>query len=303
MFETPVLFLVFNRPDHTRKVFDRIREVKPKYLFVAADGPRASHVEDAEKCRLVREIFIKGIDWDCEVKTLFREENLGCGMGVSTAITWFFENVEEGIILEDDGLPEVFFFWFCSELLKRYSNDDQIMHIGGNNFQSGKQPGVSSYYFSAYSHNWGWATWRTRWIKFNSTISNFNHNSLLLNLRHYSFYKREIEIWIKVFETIRDSKPTDIWDYQWIYTIWKNQGICIVPSVNLVRNIGFDEESTHTKEAHNFLSIPTDSLFMIQHPTERKINFKADRYTFSNYYSVKESLPVKILSILKTLIG
>ena len=149
-FNTPILFLIFNRPDTTQIVFEEIKKQKPKYLFVAADGVRSHIIEDMEKCKDTRNLVLKGIDWDCEVKTLFRDENLGCGVAVSEAITWFFENVEQGIILEDDCLPHPSFFGYCETLLEKYNDNENVYVISGDNFQNGKQTGNASYFFSNY---------------------------------------------------------------------------------------------------------------------------------------------------------
>jgi len=160
---TPVLFLVYKRPDTTRQVFEAIRQAKPPRLYVAADGPKKNVPGEAEKVKQVREIISNGVDWDCEVKTLFRDENLGCKYGPVEGINWFFKNEEEGIILEDDTLPSQSFFWFCQELLERYKDDTRIMVISGDNFQNGITRGTCSYYFSRYNHIWGWASWRRAW--------------------------------------------------------------------------------------------------------------------------------------------
>ena len=165
-FDVPILFLVYNRPDTTATVFEEIRKQKPKQLFVAADGPRTDMPGDAEKCKNTRELVMNGIDWECETKTLFRDNNLGCGLAVSNAITWFFKNVEEGIILEDGTLPDQSFFTYCKVLLEKYRYDDKLKMISGNNFQQGKWRGDGSYYFSAYSHIWGWASWRRTWKEY-----------------------------------------------------------------------------------------------------------------------------------------
>ena len=297
MFDTPILFLVFNRPEHTRKVFERIREIKPKYLFVAADGPRISHLEDAEKCTSVRSLITQGMDWDCEMKTLFREENLGCGKGPAEAITWFFDQVEEGIILEDDCLPDPSFFAFCSELLTFYRNEERVMHISGNNFQDGKSRGNAPYYFSMFSHNWGWATWRRAWKM-------FDFNLLKREQVVFDFYripKIEQNYWNRNFENCMNGNP-DIWDFQWAYSIWSNSGLSILPNVNLVKNIGFDEDGTHTKKHHDFLSISTGSLNFIKHAKDIKIDPSADRHTFNKYYSVKQSFVNRIKLTLKSFI-
>ncbi|MFN6089414.1 MAG: nucleotide-diphospho-sugar transferase [Cyclobacteriaceae bacterium] len=301
-FATPILFIVFNRPNHTRKVLERIREIKPNFLFVAADGPRRSHVGDADKCNEVREIIKRGIDWPCEIKTQFRDENLGCGIGPAQAITWFFDNVEEGIILEDDCLPGISFFNFCSTLLNYYRNDEQIMHIGGSNFQNQKKKVDYSYYFSAYSHNWGWATWKNRWRKYNYSIGNLDRAKLSGDLIKYGLNKVEIEFWVKVFEEVSKAKTFVTWDYQWLFAIWTNHCLSIVPSVNLVRNIGFDEEGTRTREAHSYLSIPVDCISNVKHPPTRIINFKADHYTFDYCYLMKPTYLNRIISFLSYLL-
>ena len=161
---TAVLFLVFNRLDTTKQVFETIRQAKPQRLYIAADGARASRVGEAAQVQAVRDYVTSHVDWECEVKTLFREQNLGCKYAVSSAIAWFFENEEMGIILEDDCLPDPTFFNFCQELLARYRHDQRIGVISGDNFQFGHRRNDDSYYFSKYVHIWGWATWRDRWV-------------------------------------------------------------------------------------------------------------------------------------------
>ena len=160
MISTPVLFLIFNRPELTEKVFQKIQDAQPKYLFVAADGPRDNKYGEKDLCEKTRAVVLENITWECEVKTLFRTENLGCRTAVSSAINWFFENVEEGIILEDDTVPDNSFFSYCQALLEKYRNHEQIMMITGDNFQDGIKRGNGSYYFSRYVHIWGWASWR-----------------------------------------------------------------------------------------------------------------------------------------------
>ena len=158
----PVLFLIFNRPETTIQVFSAIKKAQPNRLYIAADGPRPEYPDEVNHCKIARTIATN-VDWDCEVKTLFRDQNLGCRLAVSQAIDWFFEQEPEGIILEDDCLPNQSFFWFCKELLEKYRNETRIMHIGGTNFQFGKNRTNYSYYFSRYAHIWGWASWRREW--------------------------------------------------------------------------------------------------------------------------------------------
>ena len=158
MFEVPVLLLVFNRPGTAQQVFDAIKEIKPRQLFVVADGPRPDKPDDVLKCEATRKIF-NGIDWQCELKTLFRDENRGCGRGPAEAITWFFEQIEEGIILEDDCVPDESFFTYCRQLLHKYRDDEGVFMITGTNALKAWRPTRSSYFYSAFEHSLGWTTW------------------------------------------------------------------------------------------------------------------------------------------------
>lgn len=170
--KTPVLFIIFNRPDATRQAFEAIREAKPPRLYIAADGPRKGKEGESEKCQEARTIALKA-DWPCVVKTLFQEDNLGCKYGVSCAIDWFFKNEEAGIILEDDCVASQDFFRFCEEMLEKYKSHDKVMQIAGSNFQFGKKRGNGSYYFSQALSVWGWATWRSAWMKYDKEIKDF----------------------------------------------------------------------------------------------------------------------------------
>ena len=175
LFDTPILFIIFNRPDTTQVVFNRIKEIKPKYLFIAADGPRLNVSDEVEKCEETREI-INQIDWDCELKTLFRDRNLGCGMGVSSAITWFFDYVEQGIILEDDCLPDLTFFEFTALMLEKYKDNNKIKMISGTNYFFNKVKSKESYYFSKCFFIWGWATWKRAWSEFDFDMKSWPKN-------------------------------------------------------------------------------------------------------------------------------
>lgn len=283
-FETPILFLIFNRPDTTQQVFNRIREIKPKYLFVAADGPRHTRPAEDKICQETRDI-IKKIDWNCEVKTLFRENNLGCGKAVSNAITWFFYQVEQGIILEDDCLPDLSFFPYCEELLKKYEHNDQVMLIGGNNFQDGILRGEASYYFSQYPHIWGWASWRRAWKNYEFKIDDLKEIIINKKLDHVFQTRMEKKYWEKIlFKTLK--KQINTWDYQWAYAIWKNRGISITPNVNLVVNLGLNNNSSHTFLIDSFkYNLRNNNIvFPMKHPPIN-IKFEADKFEFNNIYS------------------
>ncbi len=175
--QSPILFIVFNRPDTTRQVFNRIREVKPARLYVAADGPRADRPGDEAGCREVRSI-VQEIDWDCEIRTLFSDVNKGCKVAVSDAITWFFENEAEGIILEDDCFPAYSFFSFCDQMLERYRNDPRMLSVTGTNKQAGRKWGTADYYFSRYANIWGWASWARVWKQYDRTLGRFTEDDV-----------------------------------------------------------------------------------------------------------------------------
>lgn len=261
--KTPVLFIVFNRPDTTQQVFNAIRQAQPRQLFVAADGPRKDRAGEPEKCQQTRDI-VKQVDWGCEVKKLFQEENLGCGPGPATAITWFFDNVEEGIILEDDCLPHPDFFPFCEQLLDYYRSNERIMCISGDNFQYGRRRGNASYYFSIYTGmplpNWGWATWRRAWKLYD-------------------------------YECIPIEDRKHIWGIQWMISIRNNNGLAILPDVNLVSNIGFGDDATHTTGVWRFANLPTGTLtFPLVHPKKISPNKAADRYSEYSQFCAQTTL-------------
>ena len=260
---TPVLFLIFNRPDTTQKVFNAIKQAKPKQLFVAADGPREAKEGEKEKCEQARKV-IKQVDWNCEVKTLFRDKNLGCKIAVSSAIDWFFENVEEGIILEDDCLPSQSFFWFCRELLEYYRHDTRVLHIGGTN-PIDLIDTSNRYYFSKYNRIWGWATWKMAWKYFDYKIKHWPE--LKKEKIHYYFFNyKEAKYWENIWDKIYQNK-IDTWDYQW-FLCRLIQGKAIIPCVNLVSNIGFGTDSTHTTDSNSSLSDlqKGEIVFPLLHP-------------------------------------
>jgi GT2 family glycosyltransferase len=277
IFETPILLLVFNRPAHTSQVLEVLRTLKPQNLFVVADGARSVHPEDAEKCSQVRSL-IENVDWECNLQTLFRQENEGCGRGVAQAISWFFEQVPYGIILEDDCLPTQSFFRFCAELLPKYAENEKVMFISGNaRFSKKDIAGESdSYFFLRTSGIWGWATWRRAWQYFDFEMQDFEAN---LPAVRALFLPAEADVWEARFREVWGQGRQDIWDYQWHYSIFKRQGLCLVPRLNLVKNIGFDADATHTTNAKHALAhfAGNDISFPLQHPQEVNINLQMDK--------------------------
>lgn len=305
MFETPILFLIFNRPDVTAQVFEEIQKQKPKYLYVAADGARANNGRDVENCKLTRTLVVDGIDWDCEVKTLFRDENLGCGIAVSDAITWFFENVEQGIILEDDCLPHFSFFSYCELLLERYKDDQNIFSISGNNFQNRIKRGHASYYFSNYSHNWGWASWRRAWNHYDHNLSQlayFKSNNRISKIDNRTVFST---YWLKNFEDVKKEAFTHIWDSQWMFAMWNAGGMAILPNVNLISNIGFGRNATHTLHKESvFANMRIDEIGPIIHPKSMRIDSKADLYTTEKVFNIVpkyslKNIKRKLMKIIK----
>ncbi|MDR0972315.1 MAG: nucleotide-diphospho-sugar transferase [Bacteroidales bacterium] len=283
MYNTPILFLVFNRFETTQRVFEQIKKQKPKYLFIAQDGPRENKKEDKQKCEKVRSLFNE-IDWDCEVKTLFQEKNLGCKYAVSSAISWFFENVEMGVILEDDCLPNDDFFSFCEQLLIRYKDEEKIKIISGENLQNGIQRGDASYYFSKYPHIWGWATWRRTWKEYDFLLETIDTKKFIkiLNKTFNSFWERMV--WLDKF-ILQKNNLINSWDYQLCFSIWAKDGVNILPNKNLVENIGLSLEATHTKKLNQELFfIPTHTILPLVFNDKIEINKKADEYTFRLIY-------------------
>ena len=243
---TPVVFIIFNRPEKTEKVFNEIKRARPRHLFVIADGPRSNITNEKELCELTRRI-IEGVDWPCQLETNFSQSNMGCKKRVSSGLDWVFEQVESAIILEDDCLPHPTFFRFCRELLDKYRLDDRVSMIGGSNFQGGKRYGDGSYYFSRYAHIWGWATWRDRWVQYRAFAGNFDRPR---NIRKSVFGYWEIGF-------IRTKyKVVDSWAIPYArYQHYKNK-ITILPCQNLATNVGVDSAATHTTGYEWYLNFP-----------------------------------------------
>jgi len=278
-FKTPILFLIFNRLDTTKKVFTEIRKVKPKHLFVASDGPRRGKNGEKEIVDKVRKYVLKNINWECEVKTLFRDKNLGCKYAVSGAIDWFFKNAKQGIILEDDCLPNPSFFRFCQEMLEKYKDEEKIMMISGDNFIEIKTRNLKeSYYFSKNANIWGWASWKGAWDKYNVNIHNkIKKNQIKSISSGFMEYIQNIK---KIKQLKEESVKT--WDYQWEFVMKLNNGLSVIPKVNLVENIGlYGNHFTNTKQNRfdfKFLHQNRKEIdFPLIHPKKIDVNRKIDK--------------------------
>jgi hypothetical protein len=277
---SPVLFLVFNRPEKTCRVLNAIRQAAPRQLFVASDGPRDDRPDDRKLCAEVLRVIRQGIDWDCRVEYLQRDGNRGCRLAVSSAITWFFENVEEGIILEDDCLPVPQFFRFCTSLLRRFETNQRIGQIGGFNCQLGRRRGEASYYFSRYFHVWGWASWRRAWQGYDVDMKDYDDFLRERSLENL-FPRRSLrDFWKDNFDAAASGRA-DTWDYQWVYRNFKEDRLAVVPNWNMVENIGFDGAATHTgKQKSKMPGMARDNCEEIMHPSFIIPSAIADDFTY-----------------------
>lgn len=273
--------MIFRRPSLTRQVFSAIRQAKPPRLFVVADGPR--NEKEKNLCEQTREIT-KLIDWDCEVLRNYSNTNLGCRNRISSGLDWAFGHVEEAIILEDDCLPHPSFFNYCESLLKRYRSDNRVMVISGSNFQEGKGETPYSYYFSKYNHCWGWATWSRAWKHWTfdkSKWAEFRDAGLMKSICSET---KESDYWTHIFNKLFLEGIPDSWAYAWTFSCWSQGGLTALPNVNLVSNIGFGKDATHTAVENALANRPTFNIGEIKHPPFLVRNEDADMYTYTNCF-------------------
>ena len=278
---TPVALLIFNRPDTTERVFNAVAKARPSKLLVVADGPRDSRPGEAARCEQTRAI-IKRVDWDCEVITNFADRNMGCKLRVSSGIDWIFEQVEEAIILEDDCLPDPSFFRFCDEMLERYRDNERVGMVSGGNLQFGRHRGTGSYYFSKYTHIWGWASWRRAWKHYDRDITQWPEFKAQGLLEQMFATPGEQAYWQNSFQWVHEGS-LDTWDVSWTFTALTHGLLQVVPNVNLISNIGFGVGATHTHVVGVHANLPTQAIeFPLQHPTFVLPNLEADRYIASD---------------------
>jgi hypothetical protein len=276
--KAPILFLVFNRPEQTARVFESIRAVRPSRLFVAGDGHRPDRAEEEKLVRQTRQIAT-AIDWPCEVTTLFRESNLGCGRAVSGAISWFFEHVTEGIILEDDCLPHPDFYPYCETLLSRYRDEPKVATIAGTHFLPPELPHQQSHYVSKYFQMWGWATWRRTWQTYDLRLTQLNDAgwfSLLDRIHHNPV---EAGYWREIYLSLKPG-VIDTWDFQMFFSNWHAGGNHVMPGQNLISNIGYGADATHTNFDSPMANLPTAPLTLTDTPIPLEPNVAVDGLIF-----------------------
>ncbi len=242
-FRTPILLIGFNRPDLFKVVLKTILKQNPEKLYIAIDGPR--NEEDRKKQAEILKLIDKTRK-KYPLKTLIREQNLGCGLGVSSAITWFFENEEMGIILEDDTVPHPSFFHYCEIMLNKFKDEPRVGHISGNCFLPKEKLPNSSYFFSCYNHIWGWATWQRVWKDYNFNIDLINKAHLKNSLEELEYGVTFTDYWLNIYNKMAKHE-VDTWDYQYTLLCLAKKYLTVIPSGNLVDNIGFREDATHTK--------------------------------------------------------
>ena len=301
MLNTPVLFIIFNRLDTVKKVFETIKNQKPKQLFVFCDGPRNNIPNENEKCKLTQQYIIKNITWECDLKTLFLEDNNGPGLGVVKGINWFFENVEEGINLEHDCLPHSDFFGYCHELLNHFRDNEKIMFISGNVFTDRFHKNETSYGFNALSHIWGWATWKRVWEKYEYNLS-ISDKELVKLMRENSYFNSNVLVrHLRYVGYLYRNKKVNTWDMQLLCSIWKNKGLSVFPKNNLVSNIGFGNEAVHCKDPeHPTANLPVFPILPIVHNSNLVLDFDCDLDYYNKY--LKRSLLRYIINIIGTFV-
>lgn len=292
MLNTPILLITFNRVEYTRQVLAAIMAAQPHDLYVFQDGARKGVEGDAEKCANVRQVIEEMVrSTDVNLHTYYSTENLGCGPGPAAAISWFFENVDEGIIIEDDAVPHPDFFLYCEELLERYKDNNDVRAIGSMNVDT-QRWGDGSYYFSRMNRNLcAWATWKRAWKRFDIQMLDVPRRQLSKALRRYGCDVLEREYWCDRLDEIhKDGCGGQSWDMQFIMSIWLNHGKGIIPNVNLSSNIGTVGEATHTMAAGNIIdNVPTSPILPLVHPSDNNVQSEADRQFHFRYFEPQKA--------------
>lgn len=299
--KTPVVLIIFNRPHHTEKVFEVIRQAQPSKLLVIADGPRPNRPEDKQKCASARAI-IERVDWECQVFKNYSDINLGCDPRIIDGLNWVFDTVEEAIILEDDCIPHPTFFTYCEELIDRYRHDPRVMNISGQNVLFGRKRTDYSYYFSRFTLCWGWATWRRSWQYFDVNLK------LWPEVRDKRFMKDILEdpyavkVWERTAQMLYDGRLTG-WDFKWMFSCWLQNGLCLISDRNLITNIGYGAEATHIHdETDPYIKMAIEAMdFPLKHPPFILRDLEADRFTQRTLFDYDPNIFKKAQNKIKKL--
>jgi len=272
----PVLFLIFNRPEYTRESLAAIREAKPKKLYIAADGPREGRDGEKELCEETRNLVLNSIDWECDIKTRFQEKNLGCYLEISSAVSWFFENEEMGIILEDDIVANLSFFKCCGELLEKYKDEKRIWTIGGYNYPSPMDIS-ESFYFARNFSCWGWATWANRWKPYSLDLTDYS----IANLKNID-HELARRNWAEILSIMQSDNPIDSWAYRYIFRGIEHKALHMIASKNMCKNIG--SFGTHSDGDWACYHMPTFEIENIIHPERIELNKEIQFILDESYY-------------------
>jgi hypothetical protein len=284
-----VLLLVFRRPETTRRVMRAIAQAKPPRIYIASDGPRPGRSDDSSLSAEVRRITTD-VTWPCEVRTLFRDRNLGCRAAVSGGIDWFFEHEMEGVILEDDCVPDSTFFAYADGLLERFRHDDRIAMISGDDFHPPGHAREHSYSFTRYPYVWGWATWRSAWSTYDTRMLDWPQ------LRRTDWLERLgdgypdfARYWRERFDDVYEGR-TDTWDYVWTYSVWRNELLSIMPTTHLVSNVGFGSGATHTSRPDWRSALDAHPMpFPLRHPPHVARDPAVDRWADLHVYGTQSA--------------
>lgn len=302
----PVLLLIFNRPELAAQAAAALRPARPARVYVAADGPRAGRDDEPEKCERARKAVLGAIDWPCEVRTLLRDENLGCARAVHGAVSWFFEHEAEGIVLEDDCLAAPAFFPFCTELLARYRDERRVFAICGDNFVDAETPPVPSYWFGRVFHTWGWASWRDRWSAVPRVIDAPDAATIRAGLRRAGLSRPEVDYWAPIFARVRRqadvAERIDSWAYPVAHQVFVDKLLCICPARNLVVNEGFGADSTHfagTTDGAGMRVAAAGLAFPLSHPRRVALNRALNRRNLQVHFGVPPPRPRDLLADLR----
>ncbi len=275
----PVLVIAYRRPDLVAEVMRAIAQAKPRKLFLACDGPHPERPAELALVAATRAAMEAAVTWDCEVHTRYSDTNQGCRRGVEGAISWFFDHVDEGIILEDDCVPHTDFFPYCAELLDRYRSNPRVMHISGDAALPHPATGSgASYVFSGEALVWGWATWRSAWERYDSDLRLWEQMRSNPEKLRQVFGSRPAALWwSRVLDRLLLEGRPDTWDYRWSFTVMAARGMCTIPAVNLVSNVGFREDSTHTFSPGSVRAYgQVQPILPLRHPAEVAVDRRSD---------------------------
>ena len=292
--DTSVLLVAFNRPEETSTVISRLREVKPKIIYFAVDGPRIDRPADKDLVKMTQALHSQ-FDWDCEVSTRFSEVNLGCGLAVSSAISWALESEESVIILEDDIVPEISFFRYCDELLGFYKDDDDVFSISGCNFVPKDVLSSSDgYRFSSIPNVWGWAVWKRSWNSYSFDMNNWREELSIGDLKACLGGSTTATFMFSRIFDLMAAKKIDTWDYQLLFAVLKTKSLVVSPNNNLTKNIGFGSNATHTSIAPPYILETNKIGFPLMHPV-KKANLEADKWTLYHAHGANVTSVSKIV--------